>query len=111
MADMLIRDIAPEVMERLKNQAAAKGHSMQVEAKSIIEAGVQLTIEEWVAMVRRSSAEMERKHGAIVGSSAELIREGREERDRAIEEALERHADAGGLDARTDPDTDGGTDE
>jgi len=94
MPDLLIRDVTPEVMERLKAQAAAKGHSMQVEAKSIIEDAVQLSIEDWVAMVKRSSADLDLKHGAAGASSAELIREGREERDRSIDEAVVRRDDA-----------------
>jgi len=110
MPDMLIRDIAPEVMERLKTQAAAKGHSMQVEAKSIIEDGVQLTIEEWVAMVKRSSAELELKHRRLGGSSAELIREGRAQRDRAIDRAIASPTD-GERTSASDPDADGGADE
>ena len=110
MPDMLIRDIAPEVMERLKAQAAAKGHSMQVEAKSIIEGSVQLSAEEWVAMVKRSSAELELKHRPLAGSSAELIREGRAQRDRAIDRAIASHAHTECANAN-DPDADGGADE
>jgi len=95
MPDLLIRDLSPEIMERLKAQAAANGCSMQVEAKSIIEQGVQLTIREWVATVRASSAQIAQRHGAMSGSSADLITQGRQERDEAIERAVRSSGDGG----------------
>ncbi len=98
MSDLLIRDVTPEVMERLKTQAAAKGHSMQVEAKSILENGVHLSNREWLAMVQRSSAQIAERRGPINGSTADLIREAREERDRAIDSAVRGSNNEGGSD-------------
>lgn len=95
MPDLLIRDLSPDVLERLKAQAAAHGCSMQVEAKAIIERGVQLTIREWVETVRSSSARIAQRHGAMSGSSAELIVRGRHERDEAIDRAIRSAGDGG----------------
>lgn len=95
MPDLLIRDVSPDVLERLKAQAAAHGCSMQVEAKSIIERGVQLTMREWVATVRASSAQIAKRHGATSGSSADLIARGRQERDDAIDRAVRGAGDGG----------------
>ncbi len=95
MPDLLIRDLSPEIMARLKSQAAAHGCSMQSEAKAIIEQGVQLSMEEWAAMVRRSSGQLAARRGRLAGSSAELIREGHAERDAAIERAVQDASDGG----------------
>lgn len=40
MASILIRNLAPSVKERLRVQAAQRGHSMEAEARAILEAAL-----------------------------------------------------------------------
>ena len=105
MPDLLIRDLSPEVLERLKKQAADNGRSMQAEAKSIIEDGTRLSMKEWLEQARTTAARIAAKYPEGTGPGAvETIRAVREER--------ERHWDRLFPDAARNPDNDeGGTDE
>ena len=46
MPQLLIRNLEPETIERLKEQAKQHNRSLQGEAKSIIEKSVKMTMEE-----------------------------------------------------------------
>lgn len=80
MPDLLVRNVDPAIIERLKAQAKRNGRSMQAEAKAILEANVQMTMEEWLArMAELRAQDPPWKPGDP--TSAELIREEREERE------------------------------
>ena len=75
MADILIRDLDPKAVARLKARARARGRSLQAEAKEILEEAVRRD----PAAARR---EMERISRSLQGRSlpdpAELVREDRD---------------------------------
>ena len=82
MTDILIRDVNGKALARLKARAKRNGRSLQGEAKLILEnAAGSLTLREAVAMARQWQTKLS-KNGKKFSDSAELIREGREERDR-----------------------------
>ncbi len=76
MPQMLVRDLDPEVVERLKARARAHGRSLQKEVKSILEeAAATLSMGE-----AAEAAELwqRRLAGREHSDSAELVREDRE---------------------------------
>ena len=75
MAQVLIRDLDAAVVERLEKRARHLGHSLQQEAKAILEqAAATMTLVE----ARRLSDEWHRRlGGGAFGDSADLIREDR----------------------------------
>jgi plasmid stability protein len=78
MADLLVRNVPEHIMARLKQQAERNHRSMQKEAVAILEAGTELTMQEWlerVAVTREAS----KSWGPAVDST-ELIREDRDSR-------------------------------
>jgi hypothetical protein len=54
MPQVLIRDVRPIVLERLKARAQAKGHSLQAELTELLEGAAGMTMEE----ARRESARL-----------------------------------------------------
>ncbi|MHB9002771.1 MAG: FitA-like ribbon-helix-helix domain-containing protein [Coriobacteriia bacterium] len=90
MPDILIRDVDPDKIERLKKQAADNGRSMQAEAKSILENGIKMPIHEWLERVRVTREQIGTAHqGPDHKTSVELIRELRDERDEHILSVIE----------------------
>jgi antitoxin FitA len=75
MAQLLVRDLEPEVIERLKSRARQHGRSLQGEVKSILEAAAPLSMDEARRIAERWQ---QRLAGRISGDSADLIREDRE---------------------------------
>ena len=76
MSQMLVRDLDPEVVERLKARARMHGRSLQKEVKSILEeAAATLSMGE-----AAEAAELwqRRLAGREHSDSAELVREDRE---------------------------------
>jgi len=76
MAQVLVRDLKADVVERLKDRARRHGRSLQKEAKAILEdAASHYTMEE-----AREAADRIRRRlaGRTFSDSAELIREDRE---------------------------------
>ena len=75
MAQVLVRDIAPEIVDKLKVRAQRHHHSLEAELRRIFEQAV-----EDPAVSRR--AEVERVQALFAGrtfeDSAELLREDRE---------------------------------
>lgn len=75
MAQVLVRDIDPEVLDRLKEQARRNGRSLQGEVKAILEAAAPMTLDE----ARRVADRWRRRlAGRMTSDSADLIREDRE---------------------------------
>ena len=75
MAQLLVRDLEPEVIERLKSRARQHGRSLQGEVKSILEAAAPLSMDEARHIAERWQ---QRLAGRISGDSADLIREDRD---------------------------------
>jgi len=78
MADLLVRNVPPGVMERLKAQAQRNGHSLQKEALAVIEAGTQLTMEEWLEEAAAHREQL--RADGYTGDSTAMIREDRDTR-------------------------------
>jgi plasmid stability protein len=80
MPDLLIRDVDPAMVERLKAQAKRNGRSMQAEAREILEKNVQMTMAEWLErMAELTKDDPPWQPGDP--TVAELIREERDERE------------------------------
>lgn len=76
MAQLLVRDIDSEIIERLKSRAKQHKRSLQGEAKSILEeAARKMTTEEALERARKIR---ESFGGKTFSDSAEMIREDRE---------------------------------
>lgn len=76
MSQMLVRDLAPEVIERLKERARVNGRSLQKEVRAILEeAAATYTMEEAREATRKWR---ERLAGREHSDSTELIRETRD---------------------------------
>ncbi len=75
MPDILVRDIDPEKLERLKARAKKNGRSLQSEAKMLIEkAAEERTIED----ILESARQLRKKVGTPASDSVIMIREDRE---------------------------------
>jgi plasmid stability protein len=76
MAQLLVRDLDPEVVERLKQRAKRHNRSLQGEAKFILEeAAVGMSMEE----AREVALSWQKRlSGREYSDSAEMIREDRE---------------------------------
>lgn len=76
MGQMLVRDLSPEVVERLKERARSNGRSLQKEVRAILEGAAEVyTAAEAGEVSRRWH---ERLGGSDHSDSAELIREDRD---------------------------------
>lgn len=78
MADIIIRDLNPDVVERLEDRAKHHGLSLEGEAKVILESAVPV---EKLSMdrARQLATEIRRSFGdRVFSDSAELIREDRD---------------------------------
>ncbi len=75
MAQILVRDLDPGVIERLMARARRHGRSLQGKVKAIMEAAASQSMSD-----ARSVAEdwQKRLAGKILGDSSDLIREDRE---------------------------------
>ncbi len=77
MPDILVRDIDPEKLERLKARAKKNGRSLQSEAKLLIEkAADEKTNEEVLALLENCKKEFANRKFSV--SSVDLIREDRD---------------------------------
>lgn len=74
MADLLIRNLDPEVLERLKRRAKASGRSLQSETKGILEQAAGRTLDEALAV----AGVWRKKLGKRSTDSAEALREDRD---------------------------------
>lgn len=71
MAQVLVRDLPDDVVERLKAKAAAEGRSLEAHLRTVLEAASRLDRDEFIALAD-SIAETTR--GRPQSESAELIR-------------------------------------
>ena len=77
MAQVLIRNLSEDVVERLKKRAAVKGRSLEQELREIVTAAAPLSTAERVAIIDRHLARSKRpaRH-----NSTDFIREARDKR-------------------------------
>lgn len=74
MAQILVRNVATGIVERLKAQAKRHGRSLQGEVKIILSEATDLSLRE----AHHASTRWQRRlAGQVCGESAELIREDR----------------------------------
>ncbi|RIK86176.1 MAG: hypothetical protein DCC67_03115 [Planctomycetota bacterium] len=74
MADLLIRGLDDEVVQRLKKRAKLAGRSLQSETKSILERAAGRSLDESLKVAAR----WRRKLGPRTTDSVELLREDRQ---------------------------------
>ena len=75
MAELLIRNLEPEVIKRLKLRAKQHHRSLQGELKSIVEAATKMSMEE---ARKASNAWHKRLSSRSFSDSAKLLREDRD---------------------------------
>jgi plasmid stability protein len=85
MPNLLIRDLDPRVLARLKAHAKKNNRSMSAEAKHIIEEHVPFSWEAWAEELERIR---QPRGSRKLPSSAPLIREERERRAARIDRAI-----------------------
>lgn len=74
MAQLVVPDLDPQFLERLKARAARHGRSVPEEARAILEAAVTLSMTE---ARTRAAYWQQRLAGRAYSNSADLIREDR----------------------------------
>jgi len=75
MAQILVRNLDPDVVERLKSRARANGRSLQAEVKMILEQGAKVLD---MRTARELADAIRKGFGRTFDDSAELIREDRD---------------------------------
>jgi plasmid stability protein len=75
MAQILVRDLSPDTVKRLKNRAERNGRSLQGEAKIVLESAAKLSMTEAREVARQIRQSLE---GRMTSDSADLLREDRE---------------------------------
>lgn len=75
MAQILVRDLSPDTVKRLKHRAERNGRSLQGEAKFVLESAAKLSMTEAREMARQIRQSLE---GRMTSDSADLLREDRE---------------------------------
>ena len=75
MAELVVRDLNPEVVAHLEVRARSNGRSLEEEAKAILEAAVPLSRHE---ALRIAQEWQQRLAGRVMSDSVELLREDRE---------------------------------
>lgn len=75
MAQLLVRDLNPDMVKRLKSRAVRNGRSLQGEVKAILESVDTLSMSE----ARAFAEEWQRRlAGRMTSDSSDLIREDRD---------------------------------
>lgn len=75
MAQILVRGVDPETVEKLKQRARQNGRSLQSEVKQILDQAARMTLPEFWATADRIRKSLK---GRKFGDSALLIREDRD---------------------------------
>jgi len=80
MATLHLRNVPDNVVERLKERAATRRHSLNAEAVAVLSASAveRRSIDEVLDAIRRNAAVLKLGPGDL--DAAELLREGRDER-------------------------------
>lgn len=80
MAQVIVRNLEDDVVERLKLKAELHGRSLEQELREILRAAAPLTVEQKLAIMRRSQALTPK--GVKQTPAEVLIREDRDDPDR-----------------------------
>ncbi len=80
MAQVIVRNLEDDVVERLKLKAELHGRSLEQELREILRAAAPLTVEQKLALMRRAQAMTPK--GVKQTPSEILIREDRDDPDR-----------------------------
>ncbi|MEQ1709057.1 MAG: hypothetical protein ABL864_12085 [Terricaulis sp.] len=80
MAQVIVRNLEDDVVERLKLKAELHGRSLEQELREILRAAAPLTVEQKLALMRRSQALTPK--GVKQTPAEVLIREDRDDPDR-----------------------------
>ena len=80
MAQVIVRNLDHGVVERLKLKAELNGHSLEQELREILSNAAPLTVEQKLALMRRSQAMTPK--GVRQTPAEVLIREDRDDPDR-----------------------------
>ncbi|MGH6951594.1 MAG: FitA-like ribbon-helix-helix domain-containing protein [Vitreimonas sp.] len=83
MGKLLIHNLDDAVIEKLRQRAAAKGNSMEEEARQTLARAVGVDVEAWLADVEAFAASLGESKGP---PSEVLVREMREERTHFLHE-------------------------
>ncbi len=75
MAQILVQDLSPALVARLKERAERNGRSLQDEVKAILESAAKLSMNEAREVARQIRRSLE---GRMTSDSADLLREDRE---------------------------------
>ncbi|HEY2293045.1 MAG: FitA-like ribbon-helix-helix domain-containing protein [Thermoanaerobaculia bacterium] len=75
MAQILVQDLSPALVARLKERAERNGRSLQDEVKAILESAAKLSMTEAGEVARQIRRSLE---GRMTSDSADLLREDRE---------------------------------
>ena len=75
MAQVLVRDLDPVVLEQLKSRARRHGRSLQGELKVILESAALFSVDEARAVSQRWQ---QRLAGRMTSDSSDLLREDRD---------------------------------
>jgi antitoxin FitA len=75
MAQILVQDLSPALVARLKERAERNGRSLQDEVKAILESAAKLSMTEAGEVARQIRQSLE---GRMTSDSADLLREDRE---------------------------------
>ena len=75
MAQLIVRNVDDDLVNRLKRRALKHGRPMEAEHRAILENALRLPVEDFVAMADAVSA---RTRGRIETDSTDLIREDRD---------------------------------
>lgn len=78
MTKLVVRDLNPEVVARLEVRARSHGHTVEEEARAILEEVEEATPLPRKEALRIAQEWQKRLAGRITGDSAELIREDRD---------------------------------
>ena len=78
MAQVIVRNIEDDVIDRLKLKAELNGHSLEQELREIIRKAAPLTTEQKLALVDRAHARTSRRTQTSLAE--DLIREDRDSR-------------------------------
>jgi len=74
---LVVRDLDPEVIRRLKTRAAAHGRSAEAEHRAILEAELRPEVAQWWAEVTAFREKLAAKYG-VMPDSTEIIRHDRD---------------------------------
>jgi plasmid stability protein len=85
MAQLTVRGLDEDLIQKLKVRAAANGRSAEAEHREILKEALAAAAEDFWERARKLREAIEREHG-VLPDSAPLIREMRDERSNWLEE-------------------------